>query len=211
MGKARLSGILHISKLALCSLFMLCGCSSIQIRLGTRVSLAKLPVTSMEASLPREPAIAPGEKSPLVVTFTQPDGTVLVTSGAGKGKVLWQDLTVTATVVTVNKKGVISLARDPRISDGKTGHVSITVPSHPGLNADLDIPLRYNYNFVSNFSGSSGSTGSNGTDGTSGMSGSSGSIDALNPSPEETAATEATAPTARMADPEETDRPCRYS
>ena len=94
-----------------------------------------------------------------------------------------RDLTVTANVVSVNKKGIVSLPRDPRISDGKMGHVTVTVPSHPTLRSELDVPLRYNYNFLSSFSGSSGTNGFNGTDGMDGMSGSMGSIDPNNPSP----------------------------
>jgi hypothetical protein len=89
--------------------------------------------------------------------------------------------------VTANKKGVVSLPRDPRVSDGKMPHVTITVPSHPDIRAELDIPVRYDYNFTSNFSGSnstSGSTGSidpnnpspggNGSDGTNGSNGQDG-------------------------------------
>jgi len=86
-------------------------------------------------------------------------------------------------VVSVNKKGVLSLPRDPRISDGKTGQVTITAPSHPDLHAELDIPLRYNYPFVSSFSGVSGSNGTNGSSGTDGTNGSPGSTDPDNPSP----------------------------
>jgi hypothetical protein len=163
-------------------LFALCGCSRIQVGLGLRVSLAKTPVASMEATLPKDPAIAPGEKSPLVVTFTQPDGKILVTSGKGKGKVQWKDLAITATVVSINKKGVVSLPRDPRLSDGKMGHLAISIPSQSGISTELDIPLHYDYPFVSNFSGTNGSSGFNGTDGVSGTSGSSGSIDPNNPS-----------------------------
>jgi hypothetical protein len=160
----------------------LSGCDTIRVHLGMRVELSKLPVTSMEASLPQGSAIAPGEQSPLVVTFTQPDGKILETEGAGKGKVLWSDLTVTPTVVTLKKKGVLYLAHDPRLSQGKTGHVEITVPSHPGLEAQLDIPLRYDYPFVASYAGASGSDGINGTDGTNGMSGSDGSMDPNSPS-----------------------------
>ena len=133
--------------------------------------------------MPNGSAIAPGEKSPLVVTFTQPSGPVLLTEGRGKGKVLWKDLVMTASVVSVSKKGIVSLPRDPRISDGKTGHVAITVPAHPGLSAELDIPLRYDYNFVTHFAGSSGSNGMNGSDGLDGLSGSPGSLDPDHPSP----------------------------
>jgi hypothetical protein len=117
-----------------------------------------------------------------VVTFTASDGKVWVTEGKGKGRILWQDLAITATVVSINKKGTVSLARDPRTSDGKMGHLAITVPSHPGLSAELDVPIRYDYPFVSNFSGSSGSSGFNGTNGMSGTSGTPGSIDPAHPS-----------------------------
>jgi hypothetical protein len=162
---------------------VLSGCTSIKVKLGMKVYLAKTPVASIAVSLPKGPGIAPGEKSPLVVVVTDPDGKVLRTEGAGHGKVLWKDLTVTASVATVNQKGVVSLAKDPRISDGKLAHVTITVPSHPDIRAELDIPVRYNYAFTSNFSGSPGSSGMNGSDGMAGASGSNGSTDPNNPSP----------------------------
>jgi hypothetical protein len=166
------------------SLLALCGCAAVKVKLGMRVYLAKVPVTSMQASLPKGPAIAPGEKSALEVQFTQPDGKILVTEGQGKGKVLWKDLTVTASVVTADQKGNVTLPRDPRISDGKTAHVTITGPSHPDLHAaELDIPITYDYTFVSNFSGAAGSSGNNGLDGMAGSSGSNGSTDPNNPSP----------------------------
>jgi hypothetical protein len=158
-------------------------CTSAKVRLGWRVQLDKIPVASIKAILPQGPGIAPGEKSPLVVVVTEPDGKVLQTEGKGQGKVLWKDLKVTATVVTVNQKGIVSLPRDPRVSDGKVGHVTITVPSHPDVRAELDIPVRYNYKFTSNFSGSPGFSGTNGSDGLDGTSGSMGSLDPNNPSP----------------------------
>jgi hypothetical protein len=165
------------------SLLALSGCAAVQVKLGMKVYLAKTPITSIDVSQPKGPGIGPGQSSPLVVEVTQPDGKILQTEGAGKGKVLWQDLVVTPTVVTVNKKGVLSLPKDPRKSEGELPHITITVPSHPELRAELDIPLRYDYNFVSNFSGSAGSSGLNGTDGSSGTSGSPGSMDPNNPSP----------------------------
>jgi hypothetical protein len=169
--------------LGIVCLFALSGCTPVKVRLGMKVYLAKTPVASIAVSLPKGPGIAPGEKSPLVAVVTEPDGKVLQTEGAGHGKVLWKDLTVTTTVVTSDKKGIVALPRDPRISDGKLGHVTITVPSHPDIRAELDIPVRYNFNFISNFSGSSGASGMNGSDGSDGTSGSMGSIDPNNPSP----------------------------
>jgi hypothetical protein len=146
-----------------------------------RAHLDKLPVTTIEASLPNGPAIAPGETSPMVVTFTEPSGKVWVTEGKGKGKILWSDLTVTPSVVTVNKKGVLSLAHDPRKSDGKTGQVEISVPSHPELHASLTVPVRYDYPFASHFDGANGMPGMDGMNGTDGMSGSSGSMGSCDP------------------------------
>jgi hypothetical protein len=169
--------------LAVMSLLALSGCTAVKVKLGMRVYLANTPVSSMQARLPNGPAIAPGEKSPLVVQIAQPDGKILVTEGKGKGKVLWADITVAPTVVTASNKGIVSLAHDPRVSDGKTAHVTITVPSHPDLHADLDIPITYDYNFVANFSGAPGTDGLNGSDGMAGSSGSMGSTDPNNPSP----------------------------
>ena len=163
-------------------LFALSACTPVKVRLGMKVYLDKTPITSIAARLPNSPGIAPGEKSPLVVVVTEPDGRILQTEGAGHGKVLWKDLHVTATVATANQKGIVSLPHDPRKSEGKVGYVTITVPSHPNLRAEFDIPVRYNYAFTSNFSGSSGSSGTNGSDGMAGSSGSMGSNDPNNPS-----------------------------
>jgi hypothetical protein len=155
----------------------------LKVRLGWKVYLDKTPIASIAASLPNGPGIAPGEKSPLVVVVTEPGGKVLQTEGKSGGKVMWKDLTITASVVVANQKGIVSLPQDPRISDGKVGHVTITVPSHPDLRTELDIPVRYNYSFSSNFSGSSGYSGMNGSDGLDGTPGSPGSMDPNNPSP----------------------------
>jgi hypothetical protein len=166
----------------LAAVVTLTGCAAIQVKLGMRVYLDKIPITSIQAKQADGQGMAPGEKSPLIVTVTQPDGKVLTTEGKGHGKVLWKDLTVTPNVVGASKKGVVSLARDPRISDGKLPHVAVTVPSHPDLHADLDIPVEYDRQFTANFSGRSGSSGSDGSSGLDGSSGSSGSFDPDHPS-----------------------------
>ncbi len=164
-------------------LLALTGCTSMKVKMGWKVYLDRTPVESMQASLPQGPAIAPGQKSPLVVTFTEPGGNTLTTEGKGGGKAMWSEINVSATLVSVNQKGIVSLSRDPRISDGKVGHIVVTVPSHPDLHAELDIPVRYDLAYVANFSGSSGSSGMDGSNGSDGLSGSTGSIDPNNPSP----------------------------
>jgi hypothetical protein len=166
----------------LASLIVLSACATVQVHLGMKVYLAKTPIASTKATMPKGPGIAPGQKSPLVVVVTEPNGKLLQTEGAGHGKILWKDLQLTASVVTVNQKGILSLRHDPRISDGKDPHVTITIPSHPDMRAELDIPVRYDYPFTANYYGSPGSSGMNGMDGTDGTSGSMGSTDPNNPS-----------------------------
>src|SRR5689334_16997551 len=172
-----------LSCLHVASMLALSGCAAMQLKLGTKTDLTKLPVTTISASLPKGPAIAPGEKAPLVVSFTTPDGKVLFTEGQGQGKILWRDVKIAATVVSVNNKGILSLPEDPRVSDGKVPHVTITVPSHPDLKAELDIPVRYDQSYNVSFHGSPGSSGFNGTDGLDGSNGSYGSLDPDHPSP----------------------------
>lgn len=163
-------------------LLALSGCASARVRLGWRVRLDDIPIRSVSASLPNGPGIAPGEKSPLVVVITEPNGATLQTEGKGHGKVLWQDLQVTASLASVNRKGILSLPPDPRMTEGKVAHVAVALPNSPDIHAELDVPVRYNYNFSANFSGGSGSSGMNGSDGTDGTSGSIGSMDPNNPS-----------------------------
>ena len=105
---------LWVAGLGMAAMLALSGCAAVQVKLGMKVYLAKIPVTSIEVRQANDPGIGPGQNSPLIVEVTQPDGKILQTEGAGKGKIMWQDLVVTPTIVTVNKKGVITLAKDPR-------------------------------------------------------------------------------------------------
>lgn len=151
-------------------------------KMGMKVELDKIPISTMQASLPKSPnGIAPGDKSPLVVMLTEPSGKVYATQGQGGGIVQWSDLKITNTVVSVSAKGIVSLSDDPRDTDGETGHITITAPSHPDLHTELDVPLRYDKQFVANYSGYDGSTGMSGQDGMNGTSGSMGSTDINNP------------------------------
>lgn len=169
--------------LGLASLLGSWGCTPLRVWLGSRVRLEKTSIASLQASFPQGPGIAPGQRIPLVVTITEPDGTVLRTEGAGKGKVLWQDLQVTSRVVSVSPQGIVTLPSDPRVSDGQLPHLTITVPSHPGIRTDLDLPLRYDHSFTADFSGSGGASGMDGLAGSDGLSGSPGSMDPNTPSP----------------------------
>jgi hypothetical protein len=162
----------------------LSSCSAMKVKLGMRVDLTKVPVSSMTVQMAGTPGIAPGQKAGLIATLTKPDGKTLVTEGKGGGKVMWKDLQVTPQVVTADTKGNVKLAGDPRASDGKTGSVVVTIPSQPDVKAaDLEIPFRYNVAFKANFSGADGFPGTDGINGTDGSPGFPGSTDPNNPSP----------------------------
>jgi hypothetical protein len=67
----------------------------------------------------------------LVVVVTGPDGKVLQAEGKGKGKVMWKNLKVTPALVTANQKGIVSLPRNPRISDEKLRRSQSRRPAIP--------------------------------------------------------------------------------
>jgi hypothetical protein len=158
------------------------GCGSIEVALGLRTRLDKVPVTALSASLSPLPGLSPGKSGRLVITATTSDGQRLVTVGPGHGTVLFDSFTFSARIATVNKRGVVSLPSDPRISDSATPQVRIVAIGHPDVVADLDIPVRYDIAFAAHFSGAPGSKGFDGSNGFDGSSGSNGSIDLSNPS-----------------------------
>jgi hypothetical protein len=161
------------------------GCSAIAVALGLRVRLDKLPVTAVSASLVNKrdgsavSALGPGQSAQLVIVATTQDGKQYVTVGAGKGKVAFNNYTITASVAQV-KGGKVSLSADPRVSENKVAHLQIVPVTHPDVVAQLDIPVRYDIAFSANFSGADGAPGIDGTDGldgSAGMDGSPGTVD----------------------------------
>lgn len=173
---------LTLSLCLVAALLNLGGCGSIEVALGLRMRLDKVAVTSVSAALSPDPGLAPGQSGRLILVATTADGKQLATAGAGHGKVLLDSYTLSGTVVRVSKKGKVSLSADPRASEGLTPHVHALVNGHPGVVADLDIPVRYDVAFTGHFSGQNGADGRNGFDGQAGSSGSNGSMDPNSPS-----------------------------
>jgi len=60
--------------------------------------------------------------------------------GRRQGRDYVEALTITSTVATYNNDGTVSLPLDPRMSDGRTGHVVVTLAFNPDLRAEADIP-----------------------------------------------------------------------
>ena len=177
-GALRLQAVLAASALA-----GLLGCATVEVWFGARIRLDRTPMVAMVAELGGGPGIGPGQTLPLLAQFTGPDGTIYLTEGEGQGKVMWRDLKLDPSVVSVDAKGRVSLPADPRLSDGRTGHVALSVPSQPGLKVDLDIPIRYDLAFAKGYAGRKGADGGDGFAGQDGSTGSSGSIDPASPSP----------------------------
>ena len=174
----------RIEAFVVCTLAVsLCGCGSLGVFLGLRTRLDKIPITAMSATLSPNPLLAPGQSGRLVITASTADGTRYVTVGPGHGKVLFDSFTFNSVIATVKKNGKVTLPADPRLSDGQTPLIKITAIGHPDLAAQLDIPVRYDIAFQSDFSGRPGFPGTPGFDGIAGSSGSSGSTDPNNPAP----------------------------
>ncbi|MDP9011829.1 MAG: hypothetical protein M3O41_04045 [Pseudomonadota bacterium] len=156
------------------------GCSATATRLGLRVRLDSVPVTAVSASLVNKrggsmvSALGPGQSAQLVVVARTRDGQQFATVGSGHGKVALDNYTIEAAVIQVSKSGTVSLSSDPRVSDGKVGHLRITPVAHPDVVAEIDIPVRYDMAFSADFSGVDGAKGFDGTDGFTGSSGADG-------------------------------------
>jgi hypothetical protein len=168
-----------VKPLAASLLTLLVGCSAVAQFLGLRIRLDKIPVTALSASLVDKSgaplaALGPGQSARLVIVATGSDGKPYPSVGAGHGKVALDNYTIAATLVTLGKRGSVSLPSDPRVSEGKIGHLHIVSVAHPGVKADLDIAVRYDIAYAADFSGADGMNGTDGTAGLDGLAGSDG-------------------------------------
>jgi len=161
----------------------LIGCATVEVWFGSRIRLDRTPMTAMVVELGGGPALGPGRTLPLLVQMQGKDGKTYLTEGEGQGQVMWKDFRIDASVVAVDAKGRVSLPADPRLSEGRTGHLVLSVPSQPGLKAELDVPIRYDLAFSRKYSGRAGTDGSDGMAGMDGSWGASGSTDPASPSP----------------------------
>jgi len=163
------------------------GCSALAVHLGLRVRLDTVPVTSASAALvssrdgAKITALGPGQSAGLVIVAITAEGKQFVTVGAGKGKVAFDNYSIEASIVQVSKRGKVSLSSDPRVSDGKVGHLRISPTSHPDVVTELDVAPRYDIPYVADFSGRSGIDGSEGTAGIDGLPGSDGTPGMVDP------------------------------
>lgn len=172
-----------LSLFVFASAFALQGCTTLKLALGLRVRLDDKPVTSITASLADPGGIGPGQSTRLIIVADTSEGKQLVTVGPGHGQVLFSSFQYTSEFATVGKRGVVSLPDDPRVTEGKLPRVHIVTNGHPGVSADVVVPVRYDVPFSANFSGRDGADGADGTNGADGSDGRNGSTDSNHPSP----------------------------
>lgn len=152
----------------------LCACSSLQVGLGMRTRLDKVPVVSITASLESGPALAPGRTARLIIVATDAGGKKWTTVGPGHGAVLFDSFQLTSSIVHVSRDGVVSMPADPKVSYQHPGNVHIAAVGHPDVTADLEVPARYNVAFAGHFSGQPGHDGFDGSTGVPGLDGTPG-------------------------------------
>ncbi|MFT3868345.1 MAG: hypothetical protein QM715_07595 [Nibricoccus sp.] len=159
------------------------GCTSLKVMTGQRIRLSETQVYPPLTAGLSQVGICPGGYAYMIATLKGPNGETLRTEGAGRGKILWEDLRVASSGVDATDDGRIHLSSDPRVSDGQTPHVVVTVQNRPELRAEFDVPIFYNTKFAANFSGHPGFSGRDGCNGADGTNGQPGSSDPQHPSP----------------------------
>jgi hypothetical protein len=123
---------------------------------GLKTRLDKVSVTSLSARLSPSPGLSPGQSGRLAITATASDGKQLVTVGPGHGTVLFDSFTFDATVVSVNKKGIVSSGSEgSKGFDGSNG-----IDGSAGSNGSIDL--------TNPSAGGSGTIGTSGGDGGNG-------------------------------------------
>jgi hypothetical protein len=152
-----------------------------------RVRLDTVPVTAISAAIVNASnasqvnALGPGQSARLVITAASEDGKQFVTTGAGHGKVAFDNYTITASIVHVSTSGKVTMPVDPRVSDGQAGQLHIVTVAHPDVTTDLVVPVRYDIAFTADFSGQNGTDGLDGMDGLDGSSGQDGAPPTVDP------------------------------
>ena len=171
----------------LIGLVALAGCTDLAVGLGLRTRLDKVPISSASASLVSDrdhttvSALGPGQSAELVVVALDPKGERFVTAGAGGGKVLLDSYVIEASLVTIDKNGKVALPADPSLSEGKEGHLRVTLVGHPDVATQLDIPVRYDIAYLANFSGADGLSGVDGFPGLDGSAGADAPLPMVDP------------------------------
>lgn len=118
---------------------------------------------------PVDAGLCPGQETKIAVIAALADGHEEATTGAGHGKVGWDNYKMVLTGGTA-KDGKIRLSSDPRVTWNKPGRLVVEATDHPGVQWTGEIAVRYDCALYGGFGGTSGSNGSFGSSGRDGKS-----------------------------------------
>jgi hypothetical protein len=131
----------------------------VSIALGgcAHLSLKDKVVRDIHVRTP-DTALCPGQEAKIVVTAALGDGTEAPTTGAGKGKVGWDNYEVTFAGDTA-KDGKVRMPTDPRLTWKGPAVLMVVATDHPGVQWTGGIAVRYDCNLEANFGGLPGAGG----------------------------------------------------
>jgi hypothetical protein len=137
---------------------LLSGCAHMSLK---EQAMREIRVQPVDASL------CPGQETKITVTALLADGREVATTGAGHGKVGWDNYRTAFSGGTA-KDGKLRLSRDPRVTWSEPASLVVAAIDHPDVRWSGTIPIRYDCALGADLTGKNGSTGERGKDGSDG-------------------------------------------
>ncbi|MHB8874695.1 MAG: hypothetical protein ACYC8T_13485 [Myxococcaceae bacterium] len=126
--------------------------------------LRKEKVAAVEPQFLGAP-VCPGQRGDLIVTVMLENGKRLVSEGKGHGDVAWSNFVVRSDVATLARRGEVVFAEDPRAYGAGVPVLRVETAGHPNRNTQVEVPVRFDCDYLADFSGRDGANGSHGADG----------------------------------------------
>jgi len=137
---------------------VLSGCAHMSLK---QQSMREIRVQLMDV------AVCPGQETKMAVTALLADGREEATTGAGHGKVGWDNYKTTFSGGSA-KDGKLRVSSDPRVTWSGPASLAVVATDHPDVRWSGTIPIRYNCALFAGFAGHDGTTGERGDNGSDG-------------------------------------------
>ena len=148
------------------------GCASLQQALGISQSLEDEDLEKIEAELVGESAVCPGGETGLVVrAYVAGEEEAYVSEGIGDGRLGWESLDVEATGVELYESGTVTMTADHYEALETETRIEVASNYHDDEPVYVEVPTRFDCEFVADFSGPQGRDGAHGRSGSSGSNG----------------------------------------
>jgi uncharacterized membrane protein YgcG len=110
-------------------------------------------------------SFCPGQRADLVVRVKLEDGKEYVTEGKARGNIDWSNFEVSSDKIEVGRKGAFFFPEDPRAYSEGYPLIRLQTAGHPDRNTQVEVPIRFDCDYVADFSGRDGRDGPDGPDG----------------------------------------------